>query len=77
VPTVSRSTLGLLFTFLAFARGYSPACTCSEMSVSDAKQRADIVFAGRVEEVTPVDAKGLREPRAIIRFSVARVWKAR
>jgi hypothetical protein len=45
------------------------------MSVRRAKRNADIVFAGRVEEITTVDSKGIREPRIIIRFSVARVWK--
>jgi hypothetical protein len=42
--------------------------------VADAKRRADVVFAGRVEEVALVDSDKW-EPRAVFRFKVARVWK--
>jgi hypothetical protein len=51
------------------------ACTCSEESVPDALEYADAVFAGTVKAVRMVDeAKGW-EPRVIVDFEVARVWK--
>lgn len=51
------------------------ACTCDGQSVSAAKKSADVVFAGRVEEVTLVDDQSGREPRIIVRFTVGRAWK--
>lgn len=51
------------------------ACTCTAEGVRDAKKNADIVFAGQVEEITPVDPQFDWEPRLIVRFNVSRVWK--
>lgn len=69
--------LGIVLTSL-FAGLHSPpafACSCPRASVEEAKSRADIVFAGTVEDVTYVDAGQQWEPRVLVRFKVARVWK--
>jgi hypothetical protein len=51
------------------------ACTCKGMSVSEALRSANVVFVGKVEAVTAVDPLTDWEPRVIVRFRVARVWK--
>ncbi|HWS27831.1 MAG TPA: hypothetical protein VN259_14815, partial [Xanthomonadales bacterium] len=59
---------------LSVAAG-TEACTCGEMSVDTAKQNADVVFAGTVAGVEVVDSEDDWEPRIVVRFDVARVWK--
>jgi len=51
------------------------ACTCAPISVDEAKESADVVFAGIVEDYTLLDSKGEWEPRILLKFDVARVWK--
>lgn len=51
------------------------ACTCSEQTVPDALADADVVFAGTVAAVRMVDDAKSWEPRVIVDFDVARVWK--
>jgi hypothetical protein len=51
------------------------ACTCRHQTPEQARQRADVVFAGRVEAVIRIDGKGRYEPRIIVAFAVGRVWK--
>lgn len=65
----------LIFLVFMGAQVSALACTCSEQSVPDAFEHADVVFAGTVKAVRMVDdAKGW-EPRAIVDFDVARIWK--
>lgn len=69
-----------LLRILAFAGALgvaagADACTCSEMSVDAAKQQADVVFAGTVSAVEIVDSEDDWEPRIVVKFDVARVWK--
>lgn len=51
------------------------ACSCGRQSTEQARRHADVVFAGRVEEVVKIDGAGSYEPRIIVRFAVGRVWK--
>jgi hypothetical protein len=64
--------LGLLVACFA---DRAHACSCSYVSPKRALASADVVFAGRVEEVIPIDPDGSAEERIIVRFRVARVWK--
>lgn len=68
--------LGFLFTSWVLAVHSAPAwaCSCARIGVDDARNDADVVFAGTVEDVTMVDTSPW-EPRAVVRFKVARVWK--
>jgi hypothetical protein len=69
-----------LAVLLVMAAGFAAmpdarACTCHRPDVAQAKNRADVVFAGTVEDVTVVDEPKSWEPRIIVRFKVDRVWK--
>lgn len=72
VPKALAVLVPLLWSMLP---SIALACTCSEVAVDEAKRGADVVFVGRVESVTPVDPLSDYEPRVVVRFSVARVWK--
>ncbi len=50
------------------------ACSCRFQTPQRALRQADVVLAGRVEEVIVID-KVRFEPRIIVKFSVGRVWK--
>ncbi|WP_152452008.1 hypothetical protein [Microbulbifer sp. THAF38] len=43
--------------------------------MNEAKESADVVFAGIVDNFTLVDSKEEWEPRILLEFDVARVWK--
>jgi hypothetical protein len=69
--------LGFLMTVPLIGMQSAPARACScapDSSVELARTKADVVFAGTVEEVTPVDSS-IGTPRMVLRFKVARVWK--
>ena len=51
------------------------ACSCVRRAPQQALQRADLVFAGRVEQVTVIDGEADWEPRILVRFTVGRTWK--
>lgn len=53
----------------------SHACSCTRQTPAQLRERADLVFAGRVEEVIAIDGRGRSEPRIIVTFSVGRLWK--
>ena len=61
--------------YILFGASTALACTCSELSVRDARKNADVAFAGKVESVTAIDPLTDWEPRLIVQFRVARVWK--
>ncbi|MED5523634.1 MAG: hypothetical protein VX447_02595 [Pseudomonadota bacterium] len=63
------SIFGLLVSYQAWA------CTCVPLSVDEAKNSADVVFAGIVKNYTLIDSKEEWEPRILLEFNVARVWK--
>lgn len=65
----------VIFLLLMAVQPSGLACTCSEQSVPDALAYADVVFAGTVTAVQMVDDAKSWEPRVIIDFDVARVWK--
>jgi hypothetical protein len=65
----------LFFLVLIGTQASALACTCSEQSVPDALEHADVVFAGTVKDVRMVDDAKDWEPRVIVDFDVARVWK--
>jgi hypothetical protein len=70
--------LGFLLTMLFIGVQSAPALACScaaDSGVEPARNKADIVFAGTVEDVTAVDTSFLGNPRILVRFKVARVWK--
>lgn len=71
----SKPYLAALLLLLFLVAETASACTCREQSVAEAKESADVVFAGKVESVRMVDSPKDREPRAIVGFSVKRVWK--
>ncbi len=66
---------GIIGATLLMQTAPALACTCQGQSVSAARKSADVIFAGRVEEVTPVDDTSGVEPRIIVRFTVGRAWK--
>jgi hypothetical protein len=72
MKTSPRWTLAFL---LAVAPTVALACTCRPLDVPTAKDQADVVFAGKVESIVAVDKPGEWEPRLVVRFKVARVWK--
>jgi hypothetical protein len=74
--SMSRRIVGSLvfLTGLATA-GHGAACTCAKTGVADAKRQADVVFAGTVASVRAVDSETRIEPRVVVTFEVARVWK--
>lgn len=62
----------LVLSFLAPA---SLACSCARRNFTALQDRADLVFAGRIESVSVIDDRSRSEPRIIVKFSVGRVWK--
>ena len=61
--------------FLLLAPQCAYACTCRPMGIAESKRDADVVFAGTVTGVDVVDTETNWEPRIVVTFSVARVWK--
>lgn len=71
----SKPYLAALLLLLFLVAETASACTCREQSVAEAKESADVVFAGKVKAVRMIDSRASWEPRAIIEFAVKRVWK--
>ena len=67
----SPVVVGLLMWIIAPAQ----ACTCQPLNVKDAKELADIVFVGKVDNITYIDSDQEWEPRILVEFTVDRVWK--
>jgi hypothetical protein len=51
------------------------ACSCARRTIQQQSNDAELVFAGRVDEVTLIDSGTMWEPRIVVRLSVGRVWK--
>ncbi len=67
--------LKLLSIFALLLVNQAWGCTCEPVGVEEAKKSADVVFAGVVENVTFIDSSNEWEPRILIDFDVAMVWK--
>jgi len=70
-----RYATGLMALLLIALPMPSIACTCQSLDAIDSRSLADVVFAGVVERITMIDSEKEYEPRAIVTFRVARVWK--
>lgn len=51
------------------------ACSCRPLSVESAKSDAAIIFSGTVKSIRYVDPQKDWEPRVVVTFDVAKVWK--
>lgn len=70
-----RTLVRFVVAYAMIAATPALACTCNPLTVAEALDGSDVVFAGVVEAVHPVDSLTDREPRVVVDFAVKRVWK--